>query len=468
MVNVNLTQRDIDYISRVVNTEVPRSLARKNPAEYDKMVRAVVDTVVNRMASPDYPATATGVLNQNRQFSKITGPSYLDPYGSVQNTPAAPQEVQSLVAGHIADRALGMPSTIGGAVSYANPKYSSLSNLTSWVNPMIEAGAQVFGVGNAKHYHGTPPGQFPAPPTTVTAEAIPSTQPPSPADKPDMTNYGLMADAPIGRGLLGDVSAATPVSAQSFDMGRFGPQETMQAGFDMGRFGAPSQMQAGLMPSATQTPSFSPISTAAAAEIPAQSPSPGMAEQYAQYGIGREALLNNPAYREALAIENLKADVGPLNRPPQVQVQPVQTQPTYTDPAVTVQTPAEPQQTVAGPMQPTVNAPAVQAPATGLLGNAAFAPADMAYGAKMERQMANRNMIGGIGGGLLGGVTLGPVGALLGGLLGRQVATRTFYPDAPKAVQGGRAKERDPRQSDAYRDSKQFRDAVDKGGVGLW
>lgn len=467
MVNVNLTQRDIDYIARMVDTEVPRSLARKNPEQYRAMVGAVVDTVVNRMASPQFPGTATGVLNQNRQFSKITGPSKLDPYGSVQAAPKAPPEVANMVAGHIADRALGTPSSIGGATNYANPNFSSPSNLTSWVNPMIEAGAQAFGVGRNIHYHGTPVGQFPAPPTTVTAEGIPSALP---ADAPQ-ERPGLLSATPTASVGAAPMAAATGLLSASpqFDNARFGEPTATAQGFDMGRFGDPSPMNADAMASAISgSPSlsigdFSPISTAQAAELPSMS---NMADQYAQYGMGREALLNNPDYRKALEIENLKTDVGPLNRPapptytdPMVTTQPAATQPT-------VEQPTQPQAAVEAPAQPAVSAP----PQGGLLGatTGTFAPPDMAYGATMERQMGRRNTIGGLTGGILGGLALGPVGALLGGLLGRTVANRTFYPDAPKAVAGGKSKERDPRQSDAYRDSGQFRDAVDKGAVGLW
>src|SRR5690606_7172895 len=103
MANVHLSQRDIDYISRVVATEVPASLAIRDPAEYSRMVNAVVDTITNRVADPSFPDTVEGVVNQDRQFSKIAGPSALNPYGTVQNAPVASPELQSMVASHIAD-----------------------------------------------------------------------------------------------------------------------------------------------------------------------------------------------------------------------------------------------------------------------------------------------------------------------------------------------------------------------------
>lgn len=212
MPDVYLTQRDIDYISRVVNTEVPASLKQTDPAEYSRMVNAVVDTMVNRTASDAYPNTITGVANQSRQFSKITGPSSLDPYGSVQNTPKAPQALQSMVAGRIADLAQGADSEINGALSYANPNFSDASNLAEWVNPMIEAGAVKLGLGDMVHYHGLAPGQQAVDDVTVTAEGIPSGGIPVPyGPNDDPLANSLQAQALDGfSGLANPVSTREP------------------------------------------------------------------------------------------------------------------------------------------------------------------------------------------------------------------------------------------------------------------
>jgi len=212
MAEVYLTQRDIDYISRVVNTEVPASLKQTDPAEYSRMVNAVVDTMVNRTASDAYPNTITGVANQSRQFSKITGPSSLDPYGSVQATPKASQALQSMVAGRIADLAQGADSEINGALSYANPNFSDASNLAEWVNPMIEAGAVKLGLGDMVHYHGLAPGQQAVDDVTVTAEGIPSGGIPVPyGPNDDPFANSLQAQALDGfSGLANPVSTREP------------------------------------------------------------------------------------------------------------------------------------------------------------------------------------------------------------------------------------------------------------------
>lgn len=191
MADVYLTQRDIDYISRVVATEVPASIAQTDPAEYSRMVGAVVDTITNRMASGEYPSTVTGVVNQRNQFSAINGP-ISGAYGSVQNAPRANQELQSLVASHIADISQGTEeSEIAGSMNYANPNFSSANNLRDWVNPMIEAGAVKLGLGDAVHYHGIIPGDEGVGPYNLSAEGIPTN--PNVAVPADNPQKGLLA-----------------------------------------------------------------------------------------------------------------------------------------------------------------------------------------------------------------------------------------------------------------------------------
>lgn len=191
MADVYLTQRDIDYISRVVATEVPASIAQSDPAEYSRMVGAVVDTITNRMASGEYPSTVTGVVNQRNQFSAINGP-IPGAWGSVQNAPKASPALQSLVAGHIADISQGVEeSEIGGSMNYANPNFSSARNLRDWINPMIEAGAVKLGLGDAVHYHGIIPGDEAVGPYNLSAEGIPTT--PNVAVPVDNPMKGLLA-----------------------------------------------------------------------------------------------------------------------------------------------------------------------------------------------------------------------------------------------------------------------------------
>jgi hypothetical protein len=203
MADLQLSDTDIDYIARVVATEVPLSV-RRNPMEYNRMVGAVVDTVTNRLASGKYGNSVSEVLNERRAFSKITGPKRLSPYGSVQAAPAAPKSVRNAVNDHIAARAKGKKSEIGGALDYANPNHSDRSNLRGWINPMIARGATMLGLGNAVHFHGLAPGNKPAPDYDLKAPDgfMPSlgdsmrrqTGAPIPDVKPNRTN-AMMAEA---------------------------------------------------------------------------------------------------------------------------------------------------------------------------------------------------------------------------------------------------------------------------------
>ena len=458
MANVNLSQRDIDYIARVVDTEVPRSIQRTNPQEYQRMVSAVVDTVTNRMASGSYPTTAAGVLNQPRQFSKITGPSFLNPYGSVQQTPRAPESVRNMVADRIAAAAAGEPSQIGGALNYANPNFSSRTSLRGWIDPMINAGAQAFGVGKNVHYHGTAPGQQPAGPYTVTAEGIPNGRIPAPAffeeqpQRPSDNPFDAIltpaayqpsfpaTPAPVQREALSDV---TPVS---FDYGRFGnPPATGKTGrlpasvpeqFDAERFGAPATV--------ATTP------------------------QQLQRGL----------LDQSLDAGELPGLLGPATAWPG---QAPAATPGYVDPMVTTQPASIKTAAVQAPEPETTGSvsasPGLMSPeARQQLGLLQTNPADFqAYADRTRAAMQRQNLLGGLGGGLLGGLVLGPVGAIAGGLLGKTIAGRNFFPEAPPMTEsqknqgktGYAALDSSGRRS--YSESKQFRDAVDgKMSPGLW
>lgn len=464
MANVNLSQRDIDYIARVVDTEVPRSIQRTNPQEYQRMVGAVVDTVTNRMASGSYPTTAAGVLNQPRQFSKITGPSFLNPYGSVQQTPRAPESVRNMVADRIAAAAAGEPSQIGGALNYANPNFSSKSSLRGWIDPMINAGAQAFGVGKNVHYHGTAPGQQPAGPYTVTAEGIPSGRIPAPAffeeqpQRPSDNPFDAIltpaayqpsfpaTPAPVQREALSDV---TPVSfSDRYNAPQVRTPSPASAYFDYSGLLTPED--AATMFNADRFPTTSPVATT---------------PQQLQRGL----------LDQALDAGELPGLLGPATAWPGQAPAAV---PGYVDPRVTTE-------------QPSIKTAAVQAPETtasvspgyagqpqgGLLGGPLQQtnPGDFqAYVDRTQKAMGRQNLLGGIGGGLLGGLVLGPIGAIAGGLLGKSIAQRNFYPEAPPANPNNKQQKTgyaalDDSGRKSYSESKQFRDAVDgKLSAGLW
>jgi hypothetical protein len=269
---------------------------------------------------------------------------------------------------------------------------------------------------------------------------------------------------PVQREALPDVS---PVSMKS---SRLGSPPTLA---DMSRLGpapaaAPSSSYfdySGLLSEEPQQPSaldarFGP--TAPVATTPQQLQR-GLLDQQLNAGI----------------LPDLMAPA--TNWPGQVAPAAAPTAPTYTDPMVATAT--EPA---------SINTASVQAPGSSWASPGLMSPAEMeqvqqqqgllggpmahstpeqmqAMAAQASKGMQNRSLGGGLLGGLLGGLTLGPIGAIAGGLLGRNVAKNSFFPDAPKPSANSR---NDKNLNDYGRQvsnqSGQFRDAMSRGGVGLY
>lgn len=287
-------------------------------------------------------------------------------------------------------------------------------------------------------------------------------------------------------GRFGDTPAATAYSdpAQSFDAGRFGDvAQPAQTAFDSGRFGTATTANQG-MTGLRDALAASNAQMAAQAQQgllgtdvqAAQPAGPSMAslrDQYAQYGQAQQSMQD--ALAQQVANANLAADVADVaaqkasvktGRLPQVtQPTVTQTQPGYVDPVVS----AQPAQTVAA--QPAAPARPMAAPSSAMAQSQSQST-QTALGKQVDRDIMARGLLGGIGGGLVGGALLGPVGAVLGGLLGRTVANRTYSPPAPENPTGEKKGSGYDSLSDygreAYRDSKQVRDAVDSGKQGLW
>lgn len=157
---ITLSERDRDLITRLAATEADHSLARSNPEQYRLQVGGIVDVVLNRIASSQFPDDISGVANQDRQFSAINGPPSTRKYGGrVENVPDGdvPSVLRQTVEEHLDARMRGEPSLVGGALHYANPHYSSPSNL-GWINALE---GPTFGDGNRIHVHGTTQGFTP-------------------------------------------------------------------------------------------------------------------------------------------------------------------------------------------------------------------------------------------------------------------------------------------------------------------
>jgi gas vesicle protein len=204
---LNLSKQDIDYIARVAQTEVDHSLKRSNPEMYEKMTAGVVDTILNRIASPSFPNTVEGVVNQRRQFTKIAGPAKEKPYGSVQRTPKARASFQQEIENYIGARASGAPSSVGGNLHYANPYHSDKKNRV-WIDKLE---GPKFGQNRSIHHHGTTEGFKPVGEFSLSVEGGASPVPLNDAALMNLefNSTGLPeANAPIPSGLFG----ATPKS----------------------------------------------------------------------------------------------------------------------------------------------------------------------------------------------------------------------------------------------------------------
>jgi len=159
---MRLSDNDRELLARAVATEVDPRIARTNPEAYALQVQRVTDTILNRVASPDFPDTVAGVLNQNRQFSAIAGPTGRpgEHYGAVENIPAsrADQGLREILSSYLDQRVSGaVPSSVGGALNYANPGVADASNMR-WINNLNMA---VDDAGPFSHRYGVAQGYQP-------------------------------------------------------------------------------------------------------------------------------------------------------------------------------------------------------------------------------------------------------------------------------------------------------------------
>lgn len=152
-----LTRDDIIDIMKVTETEV---IKFKTEKYFTDQASGVVDTIMNRAKSGVWGNNVRSVVNAHRQFSKITGPKSLNPYGSVQNMPLSDvsQRIKFFVNSYLQERANGKPSIIGENLNYANKYCSDDYNRKKWVNAFHDEAVKngmMLGNGKAIHAHGT-------------------------------------------------------------------------------------------------------------------------------------------------------------------------------------------------------------------------------------------------------------------------------------------------------------------------
>ncbi|TIM38367.1 MAG: cell wall hydrolase [Mesorhizobium sp.] len=151
-----LTPTDVLNLKKIASTEVVASL--KGEA-FTSQTHAVIDTVLNRLASGKWGDTVAEVGNSRWQFSGINS-NLPTAYGSLEKMPA--RHIKAKVAREVdswlAERAAGVESSVGNHLNYLNPSYSSAKSLKGWGWAVVQQAKKeglVFGAGRAKHYHGT-------------------------------------------------------------------------------------------------------------------------------------------------------------------------------------------------------------------------------------------------------------------------------------------------------------------------
>ncbi|RQP04084.1 MAG: hypothetical protein D1H97_19840 [Paracoccus sp. BP8] len=162
--SMDLTSKEILDLKKTVQSEVVNF---KSQDLFDAQGKGVIDTILNRKMSGKWGDSITDVVNAKHQFSAISGNK--GAVGSVDNLPMPNKRVDKLVDDYLVARAQGLESSVGGNLNYLNPKYSSWNNIKpgSWGDSVVkqaQSSGQVFGAGNAMHYHGTAPGMSPIDP----------------------------------------------------------------------------------------------------------------------------------------------------------------------------------------------------------------------------------------------------------------------------------------------------------------
>lgn len=148
-----ISDQDLDALARVARSEVGH-FGKYGQDQLFGGLAAVVDTIINRVANPGFPGTIEAVVDQPAQFSAI------NPLGTWTLLDAAPPTIFNMVANHVAQRAAGKASEIGGATHFLNPHLSSRTAMESWGQFVVNNAVASFGSDADKdvHFHGTAPG----------------------------------------------------------------------------------------------------------------------------------------------------------------------------------------------------------------------------------------------------------------------------------------------------------------------
>ena len=150
---IEVTDRDLDALARVANSEVGH-FGKYGQGELEGGVRAVVDTILNRVAHSRFKNSVEEVVDQPKQFSAIND------IGTWSRLPVAPANVMMIVRDHLLARASGAASEVEGATHFLNPHVSSAGALSDWGDFVRDNAIASYGRDDEGdvHFHGYAPG----------------------------------------------------------------------------------------------------------------------------------------------------------------------------------------------------------------------------------------------------------------------------------------------------------------------
>lgn len=413
--------------------------------------RSVVDVILGEAApgSPqqrydDMVAVASAMVNRSRQLGvpleDVVGlQSQFNAYG--RSLPPGVDRYRTM-----AERALNdvlQNGPVHNGTFYATP--SATGNLPRGLSEVTRTNGHIYYSDPQNRSINTASGY-----RTPSMNSFMPTDVPTPTARPATSFSNVFTPAtpqPVERR---DLKAPEP-QQMAFDSARFGPVPSLEQ-FDSGRFGTgsyvtPSQLAQAL--AEQRAGLIGPVAPSSMPTRPGQQTSGLLSPPPAEIGPVQTPLdfaAEVDAYRQSIGKPPVNADL--LNPAP-----------AYIDPVVTT-SPSTVQQT-----RPSLTrAPVMDQPTAGTRqGTQRQGLFGGMFGNGRGRTMAG-GLAGGIGGGLIGG----PIGALLGGLLGREVANRTYFPQAPTPFQNAGDGGLNDYGRSVMGSSDQFSNAVSSGKGGLW
>ncbi|MER9356931.1 cell wall hydrolase [Mesorhizobium sp. M0514] len=144
--SIDLSPADILRLKKTVATEY-------YPKSDEIEAKAVIDAVLNRLASQHWGYSIESVVNSKDQFSDVNGPTSRSKHNrsDIDQVPIGDPrfpKASRIVDEYLMQRASGEPSSVDDNLSYGNPDYADESGLKWLLKLKMKRGL---------HLHGTPP-----------------------------------------------------------------------------------------------------------------------------------------------------------------------------------------------------------------------------------------------------------------------------------------------------------------------